>query len=539
MVNSNINNNNNNNNNDNDDHGTKNDNQTNSSKMMTNGNIDNKNDCFMDSSKTTSLSSSSLSDQKVVDNKNITIEWPYDEKDLYKISLNFFKENEGKAFHPSYDQRNMLVALTLQEKHGKFNQEKAIPLGALDFVGHDRRNAWISLNTMPANEARQQFFELLDKLCPFFRSYLIAVRCDMEEKERKQKELEELKLRKLEELEKCRAEEEARAEEVEKQQQNEKQKLVIKELLNRQTINQFTTYAQQQYPDSIELQEQLVKQLQEQHFQQYIEQMTMDQQGQSNNNHYLPSCNVDTSDVNNGNLLQCENTGTNVADNIGKLSSNGDNNIDEIHSSSSMQNEIDQDAEEDEESDDDDESILSRQVSNASMWTRKDLVAFKDSVQAEGGHGIIKVGHGEIATIRVPTHDDGSCIFWEFATDNYDIGFGLFFEWNSSPDSQVSVYFSESEDDEEDEQEPSTTGHDIEKGTNRVLNSRPSSCRPGVDHPPISAIIPIYRRDSHEEVFAGNHVYPGKGVYLLKFDNSYSLWRSKTLYYRVYYTKEP
>ncbi|KAH9516754.1 Golgi resident protein GCP60 [Dermatophagoides farinae] len=527
MVNSNINNNNN-NNNDNDDHGTKNDNQTNSSKMMTNGNIDNKNDCFMDSSKTTSLSSSSLSDQKVVDNKNITIEWPYDEKDLYKISLNFFKENEGKAFHPSYDQRNMLVALTLQEKHGKFNQEKAIPLGALDFVGHDRRNAWISLNTMPANEARQQFFELLDKLCPFFRSYLIAVRCDMEEKERKQKELEELKLRKLEELEKCRAEEEARA-----------KRLVIKELLNRQTINQFTTYAQQQYPDSIELQEQLVKQLQEQHFQQYIEQMTMDQQGQSNNNHYLPSCNVDTSDVNNGNLLQCENTGTNVADNIGKLSSNGDNNIDEIHSSSSMQNEIDQDAEEDEESDDDDESILSRQVSNASMWTRKDLVAFKDSVQAEGGHGIIKVGHGEIATIRVPTHDDGSCIFWEFATDNYDIGFGLFFEWNSSPDSQVSVYFSESEDDEEDEQEPSTTGHDIEKGTNRVLNSRPSSCRPGVDHPPISAIIPIYRRDSHEEVFAGNHVYPGKGVYLLKFDNSYSLWRSKTLYYRVYYTKEP
>lgn len=88
----------------------------------------------------------------------------------------------------------------------------------------ENRNAWISLNTMPANEARQQFFELLDKLCPFFRSYLIAVRCDMEEKERKQKELEELKLRKLEELEKCRAEEEARAEEVEKQQQNEKQK---------------------------------------------------------------------------------------------------------------------------------------------------------------------------------------------------------------------------------------------------------------------------------------------------------------------------
>jgi hypothetical protein len=32
-------------------------------------------------------------------------------------------------------------------------------------------------------------------------------------------------------------------------------------------------------------------------------------------------------------------------------------------------------------------------------------------------------------------------------------------------------------------------------------------------------------------------MYPGQGVYLLKFDNSYSLWRSKTLYYRVYYTR--
>eukprot|EP00081_Caenorhabditis_elegans_P006344 NP_001255847.1 Uncharacterized protein CELE_Y41E3.7 [Caenorhabditis elegans] len=50
-------------------------------------------------------------------------------------------------------------------------------------------------------------------------------------------------------------------------------------------------------------------------------------------------------------------------------------------------------------------------------------------------------------------------------------------------------------------------------------------------------IIPVYRRDCHEEVYAGSHRYPGRGIYLLKFDNSYSLWRSKTLYYRVYYSK--
>ena len=59
----------------------------------------------------------------------------------------------------------------------------------------------------------------------------------------------------------------------------------------------------------------------------------------------------------------------------------------------------------------------------------------------------------------------------------------------------------------------------------------------GTQQPAIDEIVPVYRRDCHTEVQAGSHRYPGRGVYLLKFDNSYSLWRSKTLYYRVYYTR--
>lgn len=54
---------------------------------------------------------------------------------------------------------------------------------------------------------------------------------------------------------------------------------------------------------------------------------------------------------------------------------------------------------------------------------------------------------------------------------------------------------------------------------------------------PISIIVPIYRRECQTEVYAGSHAYPGEGTYLLKFDNSYSLWRSKTLYYKVFYTR--
>lgn len=53
--------------------------------------------------------------------------------------------------------------------------------------------------------------------------------------------------------------------------------------------------------------------------------------------------------------------------------------------------------------------------------------------------------------VRVPTHEDGTCLFWEFATDNYDIGFGVYFEWTKDSSNVVSVHISESEDEEEEE----------------------------------------------------------------------------------------
>lgn len=55
--------------------------------------------------------------------------------------------------------------------------------------------------------------------------------------------------------------------------------------------------------------------------------------------------------------------------------------------------------------------------------------------------------------VRVPTHEDGSCLFWEFASDYYDIGFGVFFEWTIAPSNTVSVHVSESSDEEEIEEE--------------------------------------------------------------------------------------
>lgn len=66
---------------------------------------------------------------------------------------------------------------------------------------------------------------------------------------------------------------------------------------------------------------------------------------------------------------------------------------------------------------------------------------------------------------------------------------------------------------------------DVEKGSKSVANSN------------LGEILPVYRQDSHLAVQGGSHEFPrDDGTYLLKFDNSYSLWRNKTLYYRVYYS---
>ena len=64
-----------------------------------------------------------------------------------------------------------------------------------------------------------------------------------------------------------------------------------------------------------------------------------------------------------------------------------------------------------------------------------------------------QVGHGETVTVRVPTHKDGSALFWEFATDSYDIAFGLFFEWTPTDESEVSVHISDSEDEDINDEE--------------------------------------------------------------------------------------
>ncbi|KAM4852894.1 protein TMED8 isoform 1-T1 [Thomomys bottae] len=163
------------------------------------------------------------------------------------------------------------------------------------------------------------------------------------------------------------------------------------------------------------------------------------------------------------------------------------------------------------------------------IWTLAKVKEFKSKLGKEKNNRLV-VKRGEVVTIRVPTHPQGKRVCWEFATDDYDIGFGVYFDWTPVTSTDITVQVSDSsededeEDDEEEEIEEPVPVGDVERGSRSSLRGR------------YGEVMPVYRRDSHRDVQAGSHDYPGEGIYLLKFDNSYSLLRNKTLYFHVYYT---
>lgn len=78
-----------------------------------------------------------------------------------------------------------------------------------------------------------------------------------------------------------------------------------------------------------------------------------------------------------------------------------------------------------------------------SMWTTPQINEFKVRTQQDA-ESVITVRRGEVLTVHIPTHADGSKFFWEFATDYYDIAFGLYFEWPNTVNSVRTETFVES-----------------------------------------------------------------------------------------------
>lgn len=331
-------------------------------------------------------------------------------------------------------------------------------------------------------------------------------RREEEERERLQKEEEK---RRREEEERLRQEEEERRRVEEERLRLEQQKQQIMAALNSQTAVQFQQYAAQQYPGNYEQQQILIRQLQEQHYQQYMQQLYQVQLAQQQAALQKQQEVV----VAGASLPTSSKVNATVSSDM--MSVNGQAKTHTDNSEKELEPETAEEALENGPK----ESLPV--IAAPSMWTRPQIKDFKEKIRQDAD-SVITVGRGEVVTVRVPTHEEGSYLFWEFATDNYDIGFGVYFEWTDSPNTAVSVHVSESSDDDEEEEENVTSEEKAKKNATKPL---------------LDEIVPVYRRDCHEEVYAGSHQYPGRGVYLLKFDNSYSLWRSKAVYYRVYYTR--
>lgn len=77
---------------------------------------------------------------------------------------------------------------------------------------------------------------------------------------------------------------------------------------------------------------------------------------------------------------------------------------------------------------------------------------FKSKLGKEKNSCLV-VKRGEVVTIRVPTHPEGKRVCWEFATDDYDIGFGVYFDWTPVTSTDITVQVSDSSEDEDEDEE--------------------------------------------------------------------------------------
>ncbi|KAL2098700.1 hypothetical protein ACEWY4_005180 [Coilia grayii] len=428
--------------------------------------------------------------------------WGLSLEELFDMSQIFLKDKDGKAFHPTYEEKLRLVALLKQASQGPYDPEAYPEVGFFDVLGNDRRKEWASLGKMTKDDAKAEFIKLLNTCCRLFSPYITSHKIEKEEQEKKRREeeerlrlereeREEMARKQLEEEIRQQQEEAKRRKEEEERSQMELQKQQIMAALNAQTSVQFQQYAAQHCPGDPEQQKLLIRQLQEQHYQQYIQQacqLQLAQQQQATLDMQQAECAA----------LPPANTEPDSTPDIEHVNDHQSTNPppqEETPASTPP-------------------GILA-----PSMWTRPQIKEFKQKMH-DDPDSIITVGRGEVVTVRVPTNEDGSYMFWEFATDHYDIGFGLHFEWTDIPITSNSVGATSDPGDED------AGKGEAEGETVKVAQT-----------PLVEEVVPIYRRDSHEEVYAGSHQYPGQGTYLLKFDNSYSLWRSKVVYYRVYYTR--
>nr|CDS19236.1 golgi resident protein gcp60 [Echinococcus granulosus] len=428
----------------------------------------------------------------------------------------------NKAFTLTYDQNLTFSALFNQAKHGPFSPEKAPDVGIFDFIGKERRAKWQSLGTMSKAEAQDTFVQSLLQICPQFTAHLEAndVISYQDDADVEPQECNDLPPTAVHGIN-------SHSLSVGPSQKlnyhfSPSQESQIRNALNTQTLDQFRAYAAQYYPDNEAKQAELITQLQDRHFHQYMIYI-------SENPSALPG------DISSQN--------SELASHASQSQSNDES---ALVKNQSHEATVCKSAKDGMESRCVNEQQMNEgdlvahipdgrdHLAAPQMWTRNDINEFK-ALLAKDPESVLNVGSGELVTIRVSVIPSGNCLVWEFATDDYDIGFGLSFEW--PPESTGA-----NNNSRDNGEQATPDGGSLKAPWNLIQGSsqppQNSEVTSGSSEAVIEELIPVYRRTSHTEVYCGSHNYPASsGTYLLKFDNTYSLWRNKILYYRVYCTQ--
>lgn len=324
------------------------------------------------------------------DEPSIEYKWGWPLKDLYRSGLAFYKGNystfpvitltcnggrlpdeavstftdkSGKAVQFTYEDNLKLVAFCQQALHGPVT-DSLPPIGAFDVIGRDRRVAWQALGNISKSQAMEGFVDLLDRLCPSFRTYIKAIKKDKEAKERLAHEVEQQRLAERE-IERQREIDRKLLEEQKSREELQKRKL--QDLLNQQTYLQFRAYADKQFPGNPEQQAVLIRQLQNEHYHQYMQQLHAQMATEQNDSNASEQMNgnecggnglTDTGTANNCNLSQKE---------CAQIDDK-----EECHSENESNDGF-------------------PPIAPASMWTKADIEQFKTEVAAGKGEGVIKV----------------------------------------------------------------------------------------------------------------------------------------------------
>nr|CAH8873226.1 unnamed protein product [Trichobilharzia regenti] len=391
--------------------------------------------------------------------QELQTKYKLDIDEIFDLAQTFFNEKAEKAFHLSFDDRIDLSALMCVKKYGKFDKSKTPVPGFLDIIGQRRNARWEALSNMKPNEAQTKFINRIYDLCPLFMSYLEAYsRSKGSIAGHYSKEMDVS----------CPNETVSPIGNGNQHCFTLENEAEIRAALNAQTESQFQSYASLHHPDDPVKRAELIAQLQERHFHEYVaylqrRYLLIEQSHLESNS---PTTNTISSNVpiasdsapeavNNVNGDQATNTSTGIpATEINHTENqpllNGTSksevdvqpaidtqnpipscvNVNSVSCSNSMEVATDNSSSalENKEPKIDPFSGASLVVHAPTLWTRGEVKEFKQCL-AEDEESVIRISSGEVYSVRVQTHPAGTSIVWEFATDDYDIGFGLFFEW--------------------------------------------------------------------------------------------------------------